>query len=632
MLQAFNKVIMGWLGWVVIGLIIMTFTLFGLGSYLQDESGRYAAKVNESEISLGELQMASQMQRARFEQAMGEGFDPNLIDTQLIRNLSLQGLIRQRLLLEAARDSGMTVSDELLASNIRAIPDLKVDQKFSEDRYRQLLFQRGQTVAGFESETRRLLAVQQLLGGVKGTAFATARETNEAYVLQNQMRDFAYLTVSAVSFEKMIVPDETQITQYYETHADEFMKPAQVKLQFVRLSAIDLADTVEIDEADALSHYEDNKEALRQQEQRRASHILIIVDDEVPDEDALRQAEMLRKKIVEGADFAKLAQENSKDPGSSKQGGDLGFFARGDMVSEFDETVFAMQVNELSEVVKSQFGYHIIRLDEVQSSKIPDFPDVKDELIAELKQSAADEQFYELLERLTDLSYENPESLTAAAEDLALDIKTTEWLSATGGEGIGRYPKVLLAAFSEDVLETGNNSEPIEVSASDVIVLRVFDREPSARMPEEDVKERLIAALKVQQAQEKARTIGEELIERVRNGEELDQLAKQDYLSYRIVDAGKRGDVGNDPEVSAKVFKLPKPEMDKNVDTSITKGNGDYVIIQLTSVKTPEIQAKDGADSDAQTDITELWNSVEVDALVGSLRGSADIKIPANDE
>lgn len=636
MLQTMRDKFLGVLGWVVIGLIIMTFALFGLGSYLQNDARAYAAKVNDVEISPRELQIAYQQQRARFEQAMGDAYNPDLINEKLIRQRALDGLIRQQLILQAAEADGFKVSDQLLAASIRGIPALQVDGKFSEESYKQALFRLGQTTAGFEYETRRQIITEQFINGLTTTAIVTDTEINNAYLLQEQKRDFAYLTVSAAPFGATAEPDDEQIKQYYESHTDAFMVPEKVKLEYLRLTSEDLGGAVEIDESQLQTYYDEKKETLRKQEQRRASHILIQVAadaDEETDAAARKKAEDLLERIESGEDFSALASENSDDPGSSKQGGDLGFFGEGAMVPEFDEAVFAMNPGDNPVIVRSQFGYHIIKLVEVQGSEIPDFDEVRAQLTEELQQQAADEQFYELLEQLTDVSYENPESLDAAADALSLEIKTTDWLNASGGSGIGEYPKVMAAAFSEDVLEAGNNSEPVEVADHDVIVLRVLEHEPASQSPLEDVRGQVVNILKAQQARQEAMSIGQSLLEKVRSGESLEALDDQDYLSREVVEAGKRSEADKNPEVVREAFKLGRPDEGQTVETGIELTNGDYVVLQVTRVLDPDITAMDeGARKQMKSGFEQLRRSVDLATMVENLRMNADIQIPRDEE
>lgn len=637
MLQAFRERVMGWLGWVIIGLVIMTFALFGLGSYLQDKSRVYAAKVNDVEISTRSLQEAYQQQRARLQEMMGDAYNPALIDDTLLRKQALDGLINRELLLQAAHDNGLKISDALLAAQIHAIPAFQEDGQFSEKRYRDLVARRGMTVAQVEYETRNTLLRDQLLNGLGGSVFVTAEELDRAYRLQNQKRDFDYLIVSARPFESTVKIDDAGIEAYYKKHIDEYVVPERVKLSYLRLNSEGIGDTLDVSEADLEAYYEKRKASLKTKEQRRASHILISVAADA-DEDAVAraraEADAIRARLEAGEDFARLARENSDDPGSAKQGGDLGFFSSGDMVPAFDKTVFAMKKGDISEPVRSQFGFHIIKLTDVKGNDIPPLAEIRDELVREMQQDKINELFYEQVEQLTDLSYENPDSLDAAAEGLGLDIQTSDWLDSSGGPGIGQYPKVVAAAFSDDVLEGGNNSEPIEVGPNDVIVVRVEERQPEHQAPLEEVRDKVVEALKHERAAEAARSRGESLMARLKEGgATLEELNNQDYYAFRKAQDVTRASSGFNPEVMRKAFTLAPPQDGKPVNYGFALSNGDFALIHLAAVT-------DGDPSELKPEqrtqmlqaYENMFRSMEMEILVLDLRARADIVIPQDSE
>ncbi len=637
MLQAFRERVMGWLGWIIIGLVIMTFALFGLGSYLQDKSRIYAAKVNDVEITPRDLQEAYQQQRARLQEMMGDAFDPALLDEKQIRKQALDTLISRELILQAAQENGMVISDALLAAQIHEIPAFQEDGKFSEEKYRNLIRSRGQSVSEFEYEIRRSLLGDQFLGGLTGTTFVTPGELNRAYALQNQKRDFDYLIVAARPFEATIELSDEQVSDYYEKHSDDFMVPERVKLSYVRLTGEKLGGSLEVDEDELKQFYEERKASLKSKEQRRASHILIAVPsdaDEAAVEKARKEAAQVREQLAGGADFAELAKAHSDDPGSAQKGGDLGFFGSGDMVPAFDKTVFGMAEGDISDPVRTQFGFHIIKLTGIRGSKVPPLDEVRDELVREMQQEKVDDLFYDQLEQLTDLSYENAESLDVAAEALGLEIQTSDWIGPDGGPGIGQYPKVRAAAFSEDVLEGGNNSEPIEVGPNDVIVVRVEERQPEHQAPLEEVRDKIVARLKHELAAEKARARGEELAAKLAGGASLESLNDEDFYAFRKAEGVTRAAPGYNPEVMRKAFTLPRPKEGKPVDASFALSNGDYALVRLTAVKDGDpAELKPEQREQMARGYENMYRSLVIETLLRDLRSRADIEIPqAGDE
>lgn len=636
MLQAMRDKVMGVLGWIVIGLIIITFALFGLGSYIQDKSRVFAAKVNDAEITPRELQMAYQQQRDQMQEMLGDAYDPALLNDKLLRQRALDALISRQLVFQASQDAGMAVSDQLLAAHIHSAQVFQEDGSFSEQRYQRLLYQQGQTPAGFEYDTRRGLQMEQFLNGLSQTAFVTSTELEQAYRLQEQTRDFSYWIISAQPFEATVEITDQQIEEYYQQHAAEFVVPERVRVAYLRLSGEALADSVEVDEAELEAAYQARKDTLKTQEQRRASHILIQVAEDADQQtrDAARdKAQELLDQIRAGADFAALAEKNSDDPGSASQGGDLGFFAKGVMVPEFEASAFSLQPGEVSDLVQSQFGFHIIKLTEVQAAEVPAFDAVRGELLTELKRRDVDDLFYEKLEQLTDLSYEHPDSLDTAADALGLEIQHSDWLSATGGTGVGAYPKLMAVVFSEDVLEAGHNSEPVEVGANDVIVARVEEREAAQQLPLDKVRDQITASLRQQMSAQQAQKKGEELLEKLAQGVPAEDIEAADYLSSGKAEAVKRSASGHNAEVMREAFKLARPEQGASVDTGFALSDGGYAVVRLTGV-TDGDPASLGDDMRAQlaSGYENMRRALALSTLVEELRNRAEIVIPQEQE
>ena len=460
----------------------------------------------------------------------------------------------------------------------------------------------------------------------------TGSEVGRAYSLQEQKRTFDYIVVSASPFEATANPDDASIQAYYEEHSEAFMTPERVRLAYLRLSADGLSESIEVDEQTLVDYYEEKKSSLKGQEQRRASHILFQLSadaDETAEKAVVEKAEKVLQQIRDGGDFAALATENSDDPGSAASGGDLGFFAKGAMVPEFEKVAFELQPGEDSGLVRSQFGYHIIRLTDIKSADIPALEDVREELIVELKQSEIDDLYYEQLEQLTDNTYESPDSLDAAAEALGLEIQTSDWITPAGGEGIGQYPKVLSAAFSEDVLESGNNSEPLEVAPNDALVIRVVEREAAHPTPLADVRDRIVEVLKREAAAKAAQGKGEMLLAKLAEGAVAKDLVGEDGLAFHEADGVTRAVDGHPREIINKVFRLARSADVAALNTGFALSNGDYVVVNLTAVEDADPAGMTEAQrTQMLRGFENMRKSLALAVLVDDLRKRATIEIP----
>jgi peptidyl-prolyl cis-trans isomerase D len=293
-----------------------------------------------------------------------------------------------------------------------------------------------------------------------------------------------------------------------------------------------------------------------------------------------------------------------------------------------------MEVGDISEPVHTQFGFHIIKLTEVRGTETPSLDEVREELIAELKQRGVSDLFYEQFEQLSDVSYENPDSLDAAADALGLEVQTSDWLTATGGAGIGEYPKVVAIAFSEDVLEAGNNSEPIEVGDNDAIVVRVSQRQVAQPTPLDTVREQIVEELRQQQAVEQAGARGEELMQQLKQGALMEDLDDPDYITSHKAEGVTRATAADhNPEVVRAVFKLSRPQGDESIDKGFKLDNGDYAVVHLTGVSDADpASMQEAARSQLERELENMRRSVVVSTMTADLRARANIVIPEESE
>jgi peptidyl-prolyl cis-trans isomerase D len=635
MLQAIRDRITGWIAWVIVALIAVTFALWGVDSYLRDESAAFAAKVDGVEIGEALLARAMQRQRVQMQRLLGDDFAPGMIDESLLRTSALEGLIQKQLLMQMAEKEGFAISDQLLAARIQAIPELQEDGVFSRERYEFLLRQQGMSPVGFELDMRTDLLTNQILSGINTTLGVTEEELARIYSLQAQQREVEYLLVSAARLAEAIEPGEAEIASYFESRRDDFREPEQLRLEYLEIARSDVAAEIPVDEATVRSHYEQNLQAYGREEQRRVRHILIQVDAAADDEKvsvarekALRAAE----RIQGGEDFAALAAELSDDPGSAAQGGDLGFFGRGMMVQEFENAAFALAQGELSEPVRSPFGFHLIEVVDIEAGEVRPLEEVRADIIASLREFEADTLFMDRAEVLANAAYEHPDTLGVAASELDLEIKETDWISRDGGEGIAAFPSVMDVAFGDEVLERGNNSDPIEVEPGRLVVVRLLDRKPAQHRPLEQVREEVTAALRGERARQAAERTGQELLEKIAAGESPATLADGETLRYQPPASIQRNARNHPAAVVTEVFRLPHPGPDQPSRSGLALDNGDYVVVSLNRVENGDPARMTDADrQQLRQGLASLYGAAENTALLARLRAEAKVVIPVED-
>ncbi len=481
-------------GFVVV-LIGIPFAFFGIEQYFQYTADTSVARVGDVAIEAEDLRRALQQERQRLREMLGvEAL--RALDERALQRQVLEGLIRRALLVQAAYGWGLSVEPVRVGLAIRQLPVLQdAEGRFDPERYRRLLAAQGLSVSQFEAGVREDLLVDQIRRGVGGTAFVTAPELDLWIRIQGERREVGYLLLPLERFTTGWEPDEEALRAYYEAHRDEFLRPEQVSIRYVELSVEDLAREEQVTEEELRTYYEEHAADYQAPEQRRARHILIRVAPEAPEEEvaeARARAEALLEEIRGGADFAELARRHSQDPGSARQGGDLGFFGPGVMDPAFERAVFALkEPGEVAGPVRTPFGFHLVQLVEVRPGETRPFEAVREEIAQRLRREKAARRFFDLSEQLANLSFENPGSLEPAAEALGLEIREAGPFTREAGEGIAARPEVRRAAFDPEVLEGGNNSDPVELAPDHWVVLRVKEHRPAAPRPLEEVRREL---------------------------------------------------------------------------------------------------------------------------------------------
>ncbi len=587
MLQSIRNRSQGWFAWAIVILITIPFALWGIQEYLGGGREPAAATVNGVEIPQREVQRMAQMQRQRLLQALGGKADPGLLDQMRLQEVAREGLIENELLFQTAEAAGFRIGDEQLVARIHSIPAFQEDGVFSPQAYERALRNQGMLPGGFEPMLRRDLVLEQLQLGIEQSAFATDRELQEVLRLKHQRRDAGYLLVPASGYEEGVTVTDEEIGAFYEQNSAAFTRPEQVSVEYLELSVEDLASAIEVDDDVLRSYYDEHLSSYSRPEQRRASHILIPLEadaDEAAVSAARSKAEELVRRLRSGESFAELAREHSGDPGSAQEGGDLGTFGKGVMEPEFETVAFALAKDEISDPVRTEFGFHIIKVTGITPGTTPGFDEIRDQVARDYRRQEAEKRFYEAAEQLANLSYEHPDSLEPAAEQIGLPIKSSPLFDRQGGEGITSDPKFISAAFSPEVIEQGYNSEPIELSPVHMVVLRMKEHVAAQQQPLDEVKERIAQQLRREKAHEAAFADAEKIAQRAAAGEPVEKLAEEYQLEWVRAESLERSDREANPAIVREIFKMPRPA-DGKPRFVARRVNGDAAVVALFSVQ-----------------------------------------------
>ncbi|MGO9932727.1 MAG: SurA N-terminal domain-containing protein [Steroidobacteraceae bacterium] len=584
MLQSIHDKLKGWVAGVVLGAIGLVFVFWGINWTLSAPT--YAAKVNGVEISPNEVRQSYQQQLAQIERQSNAPLD-DATRNQIKRRV-LDDYVMSEALVTRADELGYRVSDQQLLQAMSQVPAFQVDGKFDLAHAVAVLNAQGRSVAEIEGLFRRDVKLRQLDSALMATSFATPTELKEYRALTRQQRELAWATLAAAKYAADVAPDDAAVKAYFEAHKADYMTPETVTLRYVELSLAQLAATISVDDAQLKSYYEEHKsktpERFTQGEQRRVRHILLSVNDPKQDAAVKAKAEGILKRALAGEDFAKLAKEFSQDPGSSTQGGDLGWAERKVYVGPFADAAFSMKVDEIRGPVKTQFGYHILKLDGIQPAKVRTFDESRAELEADYKRSEAERLFNNAQDQLADAALQNATDLDSVARKAGLKVQEIDDFSRKdGGGALGNVPAVTEAAFSQDVLD-GRLSPIVEVEKGRGVVLRATDHKLPQQKPLEAVRTEVLAAWRKQRGVELAAQAAAEAVKRLNAGESWDAVVKSLGAPVQAPKFIARSDQQVPVEIRAEAFKAPRPAQ-KPVYESVRLPNGDAAVFVLSAVR-----------------------------------------------
>lgn len=572
---------------VFLVLIALPFAFWGVDSYMRDAgAGGDLASVGETKITAQQFQQAQRDQQERLRQSMGSNFRPESMETPEARLAVLNSLIDQRLLLLEASKGGLGAGDELLREIIGKIPALQEDGQFSMARYETVLRGQGMTQAQFEAQLRQDLTLQQLVGAISDTGIVANTAAEAMLRIQSEERQVAELRISPEQFADKVKVDLAVMQKFYDENKAQFQIPEQAKAEYVILSLDALLARMTVSEAEAKAWYESHKDRYQQAEERRASHILVMGATAAEKTKARSKAEEILKELKKApARFAELARQHSQDPGSAQNGGDLGFFGRGMMVKPFEDTVFSQKEGEISGLVESEFGYHIIKVTGIKPGKQSSFAEVRREIEDEVKRQQAARKFAEAAESFGNIVYEQADSLAPAAEKFGLKIEQTNWLPRAASPqvlaALGPFgnEKLLASLFSEDSLKNKRNTEVVEIAPNTLLAARVLEHRPATLKPFDSVKADLELRLKAEEAAALARKAGEEKLAELRQGGE-------DKLGWALVKNVSRLQGRQVPPVAMQaIFQADVKKLPSYVGVST---GGNYLLYKIMKVSQPQ--------------------------------------------
>jgi peptidyl-prolyl cis-trans isomerase D len=609
---------------VVLALIILPFAFWGVDSYRKSGGGEALATVNGEKINQQEFDNALRQQQGRMREMLGEKFDPAMLDKPEVKHSILENLASQRLLTMQARKAGLTVSDEQLAQVIAGIEAFQKDGKFDKQRYEAALRNQGMTPLIFEARVQEELSMRQLTDAYASNGFSSAYAANNLIHLNEQQRVVSMSAVLAETFLKQITVDDAAVKADYDKNLNDYQTPEQARVEYTILSAEALLPQVAVDEAEIKKYYDEHQPEFGTQEQRQAAHILISVAAQAPDADkqaAKAKAEQVLQQVKQApGKFADLAKQYSQDPGSAANGGDLGLFARGMMVKPFDDAAFELKPGEISGLVQSDFGFHIIKLLAIKPAKVQALAEVKGTIELKLKMQKAGDKFAELAEKFSNMVYEQSDTLKPAAELIKAPLQQSAWLNKTQAEAAPWTAKALQVVFSKEVVKDKRNSSAIEIAPNTLLSVRLLEYKPASSRPLVEVSDAIRQKLLHQQALELALKQGKATLEQLKRGEKPELVWKAGQAMTRAQLAAQGTNLAR-LVFQADATKLP-------AYTGIENAKTGYLLVRVDEIKDSAV-VDETKRARYEQEIRKLTGDELLQAYVADAKKHAEISLKA---
>ena len=609
---------------IILALIILPFAFWGVESYIRNVGGSSdtVASVGGSKISLAEFQQALREQQDRLRPVLG-GRDPAMLNSPDVRRAVLDNLVQRRLLGLYVAKANLSISDEQLANIIAAVPQLQENGKFSPQRYEAVIAAQGMSKAAFESGIRHDMTIQQVMAAI-GNGSLTDKAAEDRWVaMQLEEREVSEALFKPDDYLSRVKVTPEAIKAYYDSNQKKFELPEQLRAEYLVLSRDRLSEQTTVSDDDIKSWYASHADRYKQAEERRASHILIALAAKASPEQTkaaeAKAAEVLAKVRKAPGEFARLAKEYSQDPGSAEKGGDLDWFGRGAMVKPFEDAVFGMKEGQISDVVRSDFGLHIIKVTGVRPERVRPLDEVKGEIAAELRAQTAAKKYAEVAESFSNTVYEQADSLKPAADKFKLATQQTDWMTRSGGRGPFANAKLMAALFSDDAIKNKRNTEAIEVAPNVLVSARVLEYKPATQQPLETVRPTIEKFLAHQQAADLAAKDGAGKLDRLSRGEKVGVTWGKPHVVAKAV----ARDLS--PEVVGAIFTADAARLPAYAGASVPEG---YQLFRISLVKPYVPGATDNPLAKAlRGQYARVVAEEEMQAWVTSLRGKYVVQI-----
>ena len=578
----------GWFAWVIAALIIIPMTFWGVQEYANTSANPSVIEIGDQKVSLGDFQAQFSNQQQRLRQSMGEQVNNDYLSSDGFKQSVFQQLLNRTLIEQVAADQNYRIGDKQLADFIKQSELFQTEGKFDQSAYERYVASSQYSKERYENALRADQRLAQVTAGYEESALVLPDDIRSLLELQTEKRSFEIVTLKQEDYVADVQIEESEIAEYYDNNQQSFLEEEKVTVQYLELNIEDIAATITVDEDELRVIYEDNAESYISEEKRDTRHILLSTTSGEDADAQLAKAQNLVKELKAGADFSELAKANSQDTGTAANGGSLGLVETGQMVPEFETATFSLEEGAISDPIKTQFGYHIIQVNKIQTPEQQSFEEVKFDLQQEEKDRMAEEQLLEKADELRDLAFEQSDDLERIAETLNLTVKTSDTFDRNNGTGIAVSAAVRGVAFSDEILVDNINSEPIEINEGQYVVIRKDSYQASAPKPLTTVAEQIKQILTGQKAAQAAELAGDELLEKAKTNWQTVLDSGKEISSHVVSLIDQERVVA--PDVLQKISTMHLENGQAAID-SVVGQNGDFNLVRLLSIEAGDVNS-----------------------------------------
>ena len=632
MLQLIRDKTSGWIATAIMALLIIPFAFWGINYYFKGGGEIIVASVDGKHVNLAKFQRTLDNFRQQIRSQPGLKMKINEGDEEALKKLTLDKLVENELLNQTTMDYGLRVSDEVIKETIKNIDAFKREGGFNREFYRETISRLGLQPAIYEEQLRQDMMSEQLQSAIMESDLVSRQSAEYAARLYHQIRDLRYTIIPVDKYKNTINVADAEIEKFYKENSKLYIKPEQVRIAYLDLKSGMLADRVEVKEDALREYYEANKTSYDEAEQRKLNEILIKTGKDATPEDmaaAKARAEELLVQVRSGKTFADIAKLHAEDKDASFSMQELGLVGKGLLPEAVDKVAFSMQEGTVSDAIQTDAGIYIIELKEIKGGVMNTFEKVRDNVVKDYRLKQAEKLFYDLADELATQSYEHPDTLDIAAEQIGVPLQQSELLTRNGaGEGLTANQKVIAASFAEDVLANGHNSEVLEISTDEVVVLRVLEHIPESVLPLAEVRDKIVDDIKFLRGSELTEKAGKEILADLRSGKSFEAVAAERNISWQDAEGVTRSDVKVNLSILRTAFRLGRSQNTTPLYGSVVMGTGDYAVIATLAVRDPEPGSiKEDEIRNIQRQLQSMRSAISWQDYLADIRRRADIKL-----